>query len=150
MTTLQWSDSLALGLPGLDDSHREFVDLLGAVLSAPNGELLARWSDLLEHTRAHFAEEEQWMKLSGDVGAYRHVLQHRFILHVMCEAQRAGLAGNFGALRLTAHELGAWFPRHVQGLDAELARSLLQIGARQAAPSGRRSARVMVQAAAPW
>jgi hemerythrin-like metal-binding protein len=148
MTILQWSNSLTLGLPGLDDSHREFVDLLAAVIGASNGELLARWSDLLEHTRAHFAEEEQWMKLSGDVGADRHVLQHRFILHVMGEAQRAGLGGNFGALRLTAHELGAWFPRHVQGMDAELARSLLQIGVRQPAPPGRRSARMPAQASA--
>jgi len=32
MSTLQWSDSLVLGLPFMDDTHQEFVDLLATVV----------------------------------------------------------------------------------------------------------------------
>ena len=36
MPNLEWSDALALDLPAMDDTHREFVDLLAAVNAAPD------------------------------------------------------------------------------------------------------------------
>ena len=41
MPALQWSESLALGLPYMDDTHREFVDLLASAADAPNDAVLA-------------------------------------------------------------------------------------------------------------
>lgn len=40
MPTLQWTDSLALGLPVMDDTHHEFVDMLAQVVNAPDDTLL--------------------------------------------------------------------------------------------------------------
>ena len=37
MQHLEWSDALALKLPAMDDTHREFVDLLAAVNTATDG-----------------------------------------------------------------------------------------------------------------
>ena len=51
----EWSDALNLDLPLMDDTHREFVDLLAAVDQASDAELLPRWRTLVEHTEQHFA-----------------------------------------------------------------------------------------------
>lgn len=48
MLNLEWSDALALGLPAMDDTHREFVDLLAQVENAADHALLARWRVLLD------------------------------------------------------------------------------------------------------
>ena len=62
MTTLQWSDALALDLPFMDDTHREFVDLLAIVARAADADLLPAWKVLIDHTDAHFEREDQWMR----------------------------------------------------------------------------------------
>jgi hypothetical protein len=44
MLTLQWSETLVLGVPVMDATHHEFVDLLaGVVCSAPDHDLLDQW-----------------------------------------------------------------------------------------------------------
>ena len=46
MATLEWSADLEMNLPAMDDTHREFVDLLAAVESAPDDQLLALWQEI--------------------------------------------------------------------------------------------------------
>jgi len=46
MPVLEWSDALALDLPQMDDTHREFVDLLAAVDAAGDDTLLPAWRAL--------------------------------------------------------------------------------------------------------
>lgn len=55
MPTLQWSGTLALGLPEMDTTHHEFVELLARVMAAPNDALLPLWRALVAHTGDHFA-----------------------------------------------------------------------------------------------
>ena len=58
MTTLTWSDALALQHPQMDATHEEFVALLAnteAALTQAEPELLARFEALVEHTIEHFA-----------------------------------------------------------------------------------------------
>jgi hypothetical protein len=49
MSTLQWSGALSLDLPVMDDTHREFVDLLAAVEAVPDDQLAAAWRTLIDH-----------------------------------------------------------------------------------------------------
>ena len=46
-STLQWSEEMALDLPMMDDTHKEFVELLQAVEAAEDVELMAVWRDLV-------------------------------------------------------------------------------------------------------
>lgn len=55
MPTLQWSDTLTLGLPAMDATHHEFVDLMAQVVNAPDETLLPQWRGLVAHTDDHFA-----------------------------------------------------------------------------------------------
>ena len=55
MPQLQWSDALALDLPVMDDTHREFVELLAVVDTAGDDRLLSGWRALVMHTDDHFS-----------------------------------------------------------------------------------------------
>lgn len=128
MSTLQWSDSLALGLPFMDDTHHEFVDLLATVVNASDDALLPAWHTLIEHTDDHFGREDQWMQDTRFSSSNCHSTQHNVILQVMREGYKHSQAGDLGMVRQMAHELGIWFPQHAQSMDAALALHLRGVG----------------------
>lgn len=128
MSTLQWSDSLALGLSFMDDTHHEFVDLLASVVNATDDKLLGAWRTLIEHTEDHFGREDQWMQSTRFSSSNCHSTQHDVILQVMREGDKRGQAGDLGVVRQMADELGIWFPQHAQSMDAALALHLRGVG----------------------
>lgn len=125
---LHWSDALALDLPVMDDTHREFVDLLAAVVQAPDAALLDAWSTLIAHTQDHFDREDQWMGDTGFASGNCHATQHKVILQVMREGEQQGRRGQWAVIRQMAYELGLWFPQHAQSMDAALALHLRSVG----------------------
>ncbi len=128
MPALQWSDTLTLGLPVMDDTHREFVDLLARVTGAADPDLLALWGELVSHTDEHFAREDGWMKDTGFSSSNCHTTQHQVVLQVMREGDTRGKAGELAIVRQMADELGVWFPHHAQAMDAALALHLRSVG----------------------
>lgn len=131
MTTtmpLAWSDALALDVPAMDDTHREFVDLLATVSRAEDADLLDAWSALIAHTEAHFGREDAWMKQTGFASTNCHATQHAVVLRVLKEGQALGAVGRLGVIRQMAEELADWFPSHAQTMDAALALHLRSAG----------------------
>ena len=128
MSTLQWSESLVLGLPFMDDTHHEFVDLLAVVVNASDTNLLASWATLIHHTDDHFGREDEWMEATRFSSTNCHTTQHPVILEVMREGGKRGLAGDLSVVRQMAHELGLWFAQHAQSMDAALALHLRNVG----------------------
>ena len=129
MTLLTWSDALALELPEMDDTHREFVDLLAAVVQADDTGLLSAWEQLIDHTDGHFGREDDWMRRTGFSSSNCHSTQHQVVLQVMREGLRRGqVNADLALVRQMADELGSWFPQHAQTMDAALALHLRGIG----------------------
>ena len=128
MSALQWSDSFALDLPLMDDTHREFIDLLALVVNAADEDLLPAWKALIDHTDDHFAREDQWMQNTRFASGNCHSMQHKVILQVMRDGAQRGLHGELGVVRQMANELGIWFPQHAQTMDAALAIHLRSTG----------------------
>jgi hemerythrin-like metal-binding protein len=128
MLTLQWSESLALGLPAMDATHHEFVDLLARVVDASDAELLPLWQELVDHTDDHFAREDHWMRDTGFSSTNCHTTQHQVVLQVMREGSKRGRAGQLEVVRQMADELSMWFPQHAQAMDAALALHLRSVG----------------------
>ena len=83
MQHLEWSDALALELPAMDDTHREFVDLLAAVNTATDDSLLAQWAALIDHTDDHFGREDAWMQATRFASSNCHTMQHKVVLQVL-------------------------------------------------------------------
>jgi hemerythrin-like metal-binding protein len=125
---LQWSDALCLEMPLMDITHQEFVALLAKVMLAPDARLPAAWDDLIDHTQAHFDQEDRWMAETGFAAGNCHATQHKIILQVMREGAQCGRAGDLALVREMAHELGLWFPQHAQSMDASLALHLRSSG----------------------
>ena len=80
MPVLEWSEALALDLPQMDDTHREFVDLLAAVDAADDATLLPAWRLLIEHTEVHFGQEDRWMRETRFASGNCHSVQHQVVL----------------------------------------------------------------------
>ena len=125
---LLWSETLALDMPVMDDTHEEFIALLADVVQAPDDKLLSQWAMLIDHTQEHFDREDQWMLDTGFAADNCHATQHNVILQVMREGGKRGLLGELDLVRQMAHELGLWFANHVQSMDAGLALHLRSAG----------------------
>lgn len=128
MHTLQWSDALSLDLPLMDDTHREFVDLLACAARAGDDQLMAAWDALIGHTQDHFDREDRWMADTGFSATHCHTTQHRVVLQVMREGARRGQGGDLALVRQMASELALWFPQHAQSMDAALALHVRRVG----------------------
>ena len=128
MSKLRWSDALSLDLPLMDATHREFVDLLAAVADAPDSDLVAACGRLVDHTDAHFAQEDRWMAQTRFASGNCHATQHDVVLKVLREGLAAGAAGQLEVIRHLARELAAWFPQHTQTMDTTLALHLRNVG----------------------
>jgi hemerythrin-like metal-binding protein len=128
MSTLGWSDALSLDLPVMDDTHREFVQLLAAVEDAPDAQLMPAWSALIAHTDVHFGQEDRWMRDTRFTSTNCHTTQHQVVLQVMREGEDQGLRGRIDLIRPLARELAQWFVQHAQSMDAALALHLRGVG----------------------
>ena len=127
--SLAWSDALVLDLEFMDQTHREFVDLLAAVETSDDAVLLERFADLIAHTEDHFGSEDRWMRDTHFSSSNCHTLQHTVVLQVMREGLTRGRdKGDLALVRQMAKELGIWFPQHAQSMDAALALHLRRVG----------------------
>lgn len=128
MPALPWSDALELGLPFMDDTHREFVDLLARAEAADDAALPAAWDELIAHTDDHFGREDDWMRATGFSSVNCHSTQHKVVLQVLREGAARAAAGDLAPIRQMIAELAVWFPHHAQTMDAALALHLRGVG----------------------
>lgn len=131
MTALTWSEALALKQPRMDQTHREFVELLQRLSEAhaAGADALPLLAELQEHTEAHFAQEERWMADIGFAAQNCHSMQHAQVLHVLREVQRMLVdKPDPNLVPVLVEELGKWFVGHAQMMDAALAETMVQRG----------------------
>jgi hemerythrin len=125
---LHWTSALSVGVPALDDQHRELfrrVDrLLDAMLRNDRTEAARLLLFLREYAIVHFAAEEQLMWETGYPDATRHSAEHQSF-----SATLRSLDADFrehGAtaplvLQLERHAVG-WLRDHVYFTDVALGR----------------------------
>jgi len=126
--TLTWSDDLVMNMDKMDQTHREFVDLLAATELAPEDKLIASFIELIAHTDEHFSGENQWMQDVSFGPGGCHTDEHDMILKVMREALRRGqVDNNLSMVRQLTRELAIWFDNHAKSMDAVLAMYLKEV-----------------------
>lgn len=132
MAAITWNETLALHQPRMDQTHREFVDLLcevEAALEAGPAQLAERLAAFVEHTDAHFAQEDRWMASCGFAPENCHSFQHSHVMQVLREVQRCLVQeADVATVRLLVPELAQWFPSHAQNMDAPLAETMKTCG----------------------
>ena len=119
---LPWSDALLLGYPKMDAEHREFVQLVGLLQTAPDVELGAHLAAFEAHARRHFGTEDAWMESTAFPPRDCHQKEHAAVLQSLEEVQALHAAfGRCDVVRSFADELARWFPGHADYLDSALA-----------------------------
>lgn len=117
----RWRDAFLLGYGPMDDTHREFVDCVRAMLDAEDNEFLAALDAFAAHAERHFEEERAWMLDTRFPTADCHIDEHAAVLTSVREVREALAAGEDVELgRSLARELVKWFPGHADYLDAAL------------------------------
>ena len=125
---LKWSDALHLGHAGMDDTHREFVELLNRLSEAAEGDLLARLNEFIAHTEAHFGQEEAWMEAMQFPPLACHRTEHEGVLEIMREVRSRIAGGEPHYGQVLAKAIAEWFPLHAQSMDTVLALYIQQTG----------------------
>ena len=120
MATLDWTPELALGDARIDETHREFVDMLNVVGDAPDETMLAAIDALIAHTEEHFGQEQRWMAATDFPPTHCHLDEHEGVLNAIRETRVYVVEGKFKVGKVLAQELGSWFRSHAATMDTML------------------------------
>ena len=125
---LEWGERYQLGIARMDETHREFVEFCNALAAAgPESEnFLERFDAFIEHTAAHFDQENRWMEAVNFPGCHRE--EHERVLDVAREVRERVEKGDLFLGRRLLEELAPWFDNHIDTMDAALAFYLKEIG----------------------
>ena len=119
---LPWTDSFLTGYDPMDDTHREFVELVNTMLQAPDADIPKLLDELITHSQHHFSQEDHWMKSTDFPATECHVNEHAAVLKSMHEVKNyVADGGDISEARRLVTELARWFPGHTDYLDASLA-----------------------------
>lgn len=116
-----WSDDYLLGYGRMDESHREFVAALDALVACADEHLAERLEAFARHAEAHFAEENEWMEKTGFPPRDCHVDEHAAVMRSVRQVLELVRQGDVAEGRRLAQALADWFPGHAFHLDSALA-----------------------------
>jgi hemerythrin-like metal-binding protein len=123
---LNWNaDRHALGVPAMDDNHRDFLVLVDAVAAAVGDDFVRCLEDLMEHTRVHFAAESDLMRACGFAAIAEHENEHRRVLGDLVRLYTGVGRGRATPARIYVSQgLPDWFEQHLATMDSALAACL--------------------------
>lgn len=133
MPVIQWESSLALHHGEMDKTHQEFVDLLNRLSDAADDGLLPALDELIAHSEAHFAQEQQWMEAVQFPPLHCHVREHDGVLEIAREVRNRVAAGEAHLAGVLAKAVAEWFADHAASMDKVLALYLTQPALAQSA-----------------
>ncbi len=123
---MDWKDVYVLGHAPMDDTHRDYVELVTKLETAPDADVLACVDELIEHTVEHFAQENRWMEECGFPPIHCHTGEHERVLKSL-QDMRPTIAADPGVARILAKELEPWFAQHAATMDDALAFFMRQV-----------------------
>ncbi|WP_295455870.1 hemerythrin family protein [uncultured Thiodictyon sp.] len=111
-----------LGVPAMDRTHREFVDLVNNLGEAGAAVFAYLYPDLVNHTHAHFANEDMLMRETGFPAIKEHRDEHARVLGEMDGFRLRVNSGRIALARAyVTEQLPAWFAQHALTMDSALA-----------------------------
>ncbi len=128
---MAWTARQALGVAEMDATHREFMDLLDALLLAVDADFPRLFAALRQHTQQHFEQEKRWMKACRFPAIGEHEREHLRVLGELMHFGRGVAQGRFASARIYLQSLPGWFDTHLATMDSALAACLKQQAASQ-------------------
>jgi len=127
MPLIDWDDRFLLGIPQLDEHHRQLVRLLnqafdGFTAKAPAEEVSKLLEALADYATYHFAAEENWMKANGYPRLTEHAAEHDKFSARVTEMLRDVSAENPTLPLELLTFLKNWLVEHILSTDADYGR----------------------------
>jgi hemerythrin len=131
-----WSDSYLLGYIPMDDTHKEFVELVNAMKQASDDAFAAALDAFEKHAVRHFNEENAWMKATDFPSMDCHIDEHAAVLASVQGVQAMEIEKKLSVGRGLVTALEEWFPGHADYLDSALAKWMVKqsFGGERVAP----------------
>ena len=106
----------------MDATHAEFIALLNRLDVIPNSGYSALFTQLIEHSRSHFDQEESRMLLCRFPATNEHTHEHRRVLGELVRIGKQVDKGLVSFGRMYVREgLTEWFRLHAATMDSALA-----------------------------
>ncbi|WP_419783808.1 bacteriohemerythrin [Maridesulfovibrio sp.] len=126
MKRLEWSDKLNLGVPQIDNQHKELIRLVNGLISAvsldrPEKTIKNVLKKLREYTVFHFNSEEVFMDSIGYDNLNKHVAEHIDLKKKVKEFQRYIYKGESVEVMTLLDFLKPWLLNHILESDREIA-----------------------------
>ena len=118
---LSWRDDYLLGYGPMDSTHREFVEVVSALLTCEDAEVLGHLEAFERHAKEHFGEEGAWMEGTDFPPKDCHIQEHAAVMASVKQVIEVVKAGDVAEGRRLATALADWFPGHAFHLDSALA-----------------------------
>jgi hemerythrin-like metal-binding protein len=128
---LAWDETRhPLQVAEMDNAHRGFVELVNTLASCPDGAFAEGFKALMNHTRAHFAAEDELMLKSSFPALGEHSGEHKRVIDELTQFGRGlGRGRVFLARSYIQSGLPEWFALHLATMDAALAAHLNKLRA---------------------
>jgi hemerythrin len=135
---MQWTEDMSVGVPMIDNGHRELINRLNGLRAAIKKQVCRYTIDdmlafLEEYIEVHFCEEEQYMKYYGYSDYALHKENHENFemeLHFLKEELRnirtLGLKGSYELSVETVQVVVDWITGHVARDNKKLGNFLKQ------------------------
>lgn len=129
MALIEWKDEYSVGVPAVDQEHRELIELIntlydGMRLNEREPDVMAFLGEIYARIASHFALEELLMRRYGYAEYRDHKRDHERLLDEIRDIMDAYEDGKLLDDDHLACRLDQWFSVHFRTKDARLHRNL--------------------------
>lgn len=121
MPIMEWNESLNLDHGVMDETHREFIELLNRLADTNEQDMLAAVDAFISHTEAHFAQEARWMEQMAFPPLECHAREHDGVMETARAVRARVAAGEARFGPVLARAVAEWFSNHAGSMDHVLA-----------------------------
>ena len=136
---VKWSSSYSIGIPKIDDQHKELLEFVNGLYNHATGDEAAEQvyfseviHQLVEYTKYHFANEEKMMVATKFPGYEEHKKSHEeFVLTIIKTTKDYESGKKRLTLEKLAHFLKDWVLSHIAVMDTVYSQYFRKIATRK-------------------
>jgi hemerythrin len=129
MALMEWTDSFSVGIPAMDQQHKQLIELINQMdeavrVSIKNPVIRDVLKNLVQFATSHFENEEKLMREVGYAGLEGHCEVHRKLLRAVNDVMEKVKSGKLSATANLAAFLHFWLEKHIVGYDQQYAQHI--------------------------
>jgi hemerythrin len=124
MEYIKWNEELSVGLPLIDDQHKELFRLINAFYNRIADKMgktaiLQAITDLENYTLIHFSEEERMMKVAGYPYLDEHRREHMQFIETVADFRKRYDSGRLLLSLEVSGFVKQWITNHIKKTDQQ-------------------------------